>query len=81
MENFLKHKNTNTNTNTTNHMTHTNNTTCCRAETDTRKISEAAYLLAEKNGFRGSQTDYWLEAERQIKNQQGHTTTTINKKR
>ncbi len=66
MDNFTKKRNTGNTTQTT-----TTNETCCCNDTDTRKISETAYFLAEKNGFQGNQVDYWLEAEKQIKN---HTT-------
>lgn len=64
MNNFSKKQTTGN----TVQMSQTTNQHCC-GNTDNRKISEAAYFLAEKNGFQGNQVDYWLEAERQLKNQ------------
>jgi len=32
-----------------------------------RMVQDAAYYLAEKNGFRGSAMDYWIAAEAEIK--------------
>lgn len=76
MENIFKNKNT-----TPTNKTTTTTSTHCHSDVDNRKISEAAYYLAEKNGFKGSQTDYWLEAERQLKRQTNQYTNTLNKKR
>jgi hypothetical protein len=32
-----------------------------------RMVETAAYFIAERNGFAGSSTDYWIAAEVQIK--------------
>ena len=32
-----------------------------------RMVETAAYFMAERNGFAGSSTDYWIAAEVQIK--------------
>ena len=36
------------------------------AEERYRRIEEAAYFLAEKNGFAGDSAAYWVAAEKQI---------------
>jgi hypothetical protein len=33
-----------------------------------RMIQESAYYIAEKAGFKGDNVQYWLEAEKEIKN-------------
>ncbi len=48
---------------------------------ENKKIQETAYYLAEKNGFKGKSTDYWLEAERQVKGQTGGNVTNIGNKK
>lgn len=42
-------------------------TTAPSAEQRYRMVQDAAYYLAEKNGFKGGAMDYWIAAEAEIK--------------